>query len=88
MFTETCSNSAGNLNCKKEKGDLAMEPITLCGLVIVMFGLWVEFEPGLKSIAMAVYRCKIFAEIISPSTVQRPAYLRKMPICAAKAFHN
>ena len=88
MCTEACSNSAGNLNCKKEKGDLAMEPITLCGLVIVMFGLWVEFEPGLKSIAKAVYRCKIFAEIISPSTVQRPAYLRKMPVCAAKAFHN
>ena len=65
-----------------------MEPITLCGLVIVMFGLWVEFEPGLKSIARAVYKCKFFAEIISPSTVQRPAYLRKMPICAAKAFHN
>ena len=88
MFTEVCSNSAGTLNYKKVKGDLAMEPITLCGLVIVMFGLWVEFEPGLKSIARAVYKCKFFAEIISPSTVQRPAYLRKMPICVAKAFHN
>jgi hypothetical protein len=65
-----------------------MEPITLCGLVIVLFGLWVEFEPGLKSIARAVYRCRIFAEFISPSKVQRPAYPGKMPICVAKAFHS
>lgn len=65
-----------------------MEPITLCGLVIVIFGLWVEFEPRVKSIARAVYKCKLFARIISPATVQRPADLRKMPICLAKAFNN
>ena len=65
-----------------------MEPITLCGLVIVMFGLWVEFETRLKSIVRAVCKCKPFAGIISPSTVQRPVDLRKMPICLAKAFNN
>jgi len=65
-----------------------MEPITLCGLVIVMFGLWVEFEPGLKSIARAVCKCRLFAGIISPATVQRPVYQGKMPICVAKAFNN
>jgi len=65
-----------------------MEPITLCGLVIVMLGLWVEFAPGLKSIARAIYKSKFFAGIISPATVRQPVYQGKMPICVAKAFNN
>lgn len=65
-----------------------MEPITLCGVVIVVFGLWVEFEPGLHSIARKVCKYKFFNEIISPPTAHRPVDLRKMPICVAKAFQN
>jgi len=64
-----------------------MEPITLCGAVIVMFGLWVEFEPAIKAIIRTVCKSKHIAEILSQSTARRPVYVRKMPICAAKTFH-
>lgn len=68
-------------------GDLNMEPITLCGLVIVMFGLWVEFEPTVKAALKAVCKSRFFAEILSSSQVQKPVYVKRMPICLAKAFH-
>lgn len=31
-----------------------MEPITLCGAVIVAFGIWVEFEAVFSKVARAV----------------------------------
>jgi hypothetical protein len=65
-----------------------MEPITLCGAVIVLFGLWVEFEPKLRAVARAICNSRLFNVIIPPSTVQRPAYVSRMPICVAKAFHH
>jgi hypothetical protein len=64
-----------------------MEPITLCGAVIVMFGLWVEFEPAVKAISRTLCKSNLIAEIISPSTAQRPVYARRMPICLAKTSH-
>jgi hypothetical protein len=64
-----------------------MEPITLCGAVIVMFGLWVELEPVLRAVTGTIRKSKLFAEIISRSTVQRPVSVRRMPICLAKTSH-
>jgi hypothetical protein len=64
-----------------------MEPITLCGAVIVLFGLWVEFEPAVKAVRRTINKSKLFAEIISQSTTQRPVYVRKMPVCVAKTSH-
>ena len=64
-----------------------MEPITLCGLIIVMFGLWVEFEPAVRSVVKMIRRCRLFKEVVSNSTVQKPVYVSKMPICLAKGFH-
>ena len=64
-----------------------MEPITLCGAVIVMFGLWVEFEPALRTVTRAIGKNKLFAAIFSQSPVQRPVYVRRMPICLAKTSH-
>lgn len=63
-----------------------MEPITQCGLIIVMFGLWVEFEPALKALGKKICRSKLFTEFISDSEVQQPAYSRRMPICVAKGI--
>jgi len=62
-----------------------MEPITLCGLVIVMFGLWVEFEPTVLAVVRAIGNSRIYKELFSPSTVQRPKYVARMPVCFAKA---
>ena len=65
-----------------------MEPITLCGLVIVAFGLWVEIEPAVMAIVRKISKSKIFTTVISTPAVQRPVYVRRMPICLAKTFHS
>jgi hypothetical protein len=38
-----------------------MEPITLCGAVIVMFGLWVEFEAIIMKGARTISGCILTA---------------------------
>ena len=63
-----------------------MEPITLCGAVIVAFGLWVEFEPAVLAIVRGFCKSRFFTEMILQSKVQKPAYVRRMPICVAKGF--
>lgn len=65
-----------------------MEPITLCGLVIVMFGLWVEFEPKLMAVVEVVRGSKFFSGIISHSTVQKPVYVKKMTVCATQSYYH
>lgn len=52
-----------------------MEPITLCGAVILAVGLWVEFEPILMKVAKAV--SGMTATTSSPA-VQRPLYVKYM----------
>jgi hypothetical protein len=64
-----------------------MEPITLCGLVIVCFGLWVEFEPAVEAAVSAICKSPYFKVITSRSTTHKPVTLGRMPICFAKAFH-
>ncbi len=64
-----------------------MEPITLCGAVILAFGLWVEFELKIRAVARVLRKNKFFAEIFSQPTVQKPAYMRRMPICVAKGVY-
>lgn len=63
-----------------------MEPITLCGAVIVVFGLWVEFEPRVRAVVRVVCNSTLYKGIVLQPTVQRPAYVRRMPICVAKAY--
>ena len=48
-----------------------MEPITLCGAVIVAFGLWIEFESRLRILARAVSKSKMSARIMSLGSEQR-----------------
>lgn len=63
-----------------------MEPITLCGAVSLMFGLWVEFEPRLRALVRRICATRLFAELVSPPPVQKPVYIRRMPICVAKGI--
>jgi hypothetical protein len=62
-----------------------MEPITLCGLVIVMFGLWVEFEPTVVAVVRVIANSTMYKEVFSQSAVQRPVYGGRVPVCFAKA---
>ena len=52
-----------------------MEPITLCGLVIVAFGFWIELEPAIMMAFVKISsKNKGFKTIITPPTVQKPVY--------------
>jgi hypothetical protein len=64
-----------------------MEPITLCGAVIVIFGLWVEFEPRIMAVAKWISGITFFADIFSHSKARKPVYASRMPICLAKTSH-
>ncbi len=64
-----------------------MEPIVLCGLLIVLFGLWVELESAVRVFVKTVYKSRLFSGATSKSAAQKPVYVSRMPICLAKAFH-
>jgi hypothetical protein len=64
-----------------------MEPITLCGLVIVLFGLWVEFEPVIMRIVGWVRNYRFYIAIMPQPIVVTRACAQKMPICLAKSSH-
>ncbi|HIJ82393.1 MAG TPA: hypothetical protein HPP76_11870 [Desulfuromonadales bacterium] len=64
-----------------------MEPITLCGVVILAFGLWVEFESTVRALIKAILTSRLFKEIFSATTDQKPVYGGRMPVCHAKAHH-
>jgi len=54
-----------------------MEPITLLGAVIVVFGVWVEFESIIMKVARAI--SSNIAAVLTPSTpVQKPVYVKYM----------
>lgn len=55
-----------------------MEPITLCGAVILAVGLWVEFEPILLRVARAISNSNIMKATTSSPTEQRPLYVKYM----------
>lgn len=50
-----------------------MEPITLCGLVIVAFGVWVEFEGIIMKGFRAVTNSALLTALLSPLREQRSA---------------
>ena len=54
-----------------------MEPITLCGAVIVAFGLWIEFESIVRILVRAVCKSKILVGIMSLVSEQRPVSTNK-----------
>jgi hypothetical protein len=62
-----------------------MEPITLCGLVIVTFGLWVEFEPSIMTVVKTIRNSRIYKELFSQPTAQSPACDGRMPVCFVKS---
>lgn len=61
-----------------------MELITLCGLVIVVFGLWVELEPAVKAVVKMIRNSRFIKDDFTNTAVQSPLYMGRMPICLAK----
>jgi len=59
-----------------------MEPITLCGAVIVVFGLWVEFEAVIMKGARAISGCAIMTALLSSMKEQRPVVSMSPGRCA------
>jgi hypothetical protein len=55
-----------------------MEAITVCGLVAVMFGLWVEFEPTVKLLARNVCQSKIIKGIKALLIPAQPAHINRV----------
>ena len=51
-----------------------MEPITLCGALIVAFGLWIEFESMVKTLVKAACGSKILVRVMLLS--------ERKPVCA------
>jgi len=60
-----------------------MELITLCGLVIVIFGLWVEFELAVKTVVKIIRNCKFVKDGFTNKAVRHPVYMSRMPVCLA-----
>lgn len=48
-----------------------MEPITLCGAVIVAFGLWVEFEATIMKVARAISGGSVLPALLPAMKEQR-----------------
>ena len=65
-----------------------MEPITLCGLVIVIFCGWVECEAVVRAFGKILGKRMLFSDSTAHSTVQKPEYLGRLPLCFAKGPHG
>jgi hypothetical protein len=63
-----------------------MELITLCGLVVVVFGLWVEFDLAVKAVTKIIRNSKL-KDVFANSAVRNPVYVGRMSICLAKPSH-
>jgi len=55
-----------------------MEAITLCGAIILVFGIWLEFETAIMRVTRAILNSKIITGMRAPSTVRRPNYVKYM----------
>jgi hypothetical protein len=53
-----------------------MEPITLCGMAILVFGLWIEFEPAILKVMKALSRLGAVMRTAPSSTLERPHYVK------------
>lgn len=63
-----------------------MELITLCGLAIVAFGLWVELELAAKRIVKMIRNSR-FMKDGTNTPVRQPVLMVRMPMCLAKLPH-
>jgi hypothetical protein len=55
-----------------------MEPITICGAVIVAVGLWEELEPFIMKVARVISNSSIMSAVTSSTPVQKPVYVKHM----------
>ena len=58
-----------------------MEPITLCGAVILGVGLWVEFESTIMTVAGAISKSTVMKALLSSTKEQRSGGLVSPRVC-------
>ncbi len=58
-----------------------MEPITLCGAVIVAIGLWVECESIVVTVAVTISKSTVMTALLSSSKEQRSGGLVSPRVC-------
>lgn len=51
-----------------------MEPIVLFGVLILVFGLWLEFEPVIQRIGKLICNNAIVTRLADSLAEQRPSY--------------
>lgn len=51
-----------------------MEPIVLFGVLILVFGLWLEFEPVIQRIGTLICSNTIVTRLAASLAEQRPSY--------------
>ena len=61
-----------------DRQEFGMEPITLCGVVILAFGLWVELEPTIMKIAKTILNSAAVTALTSTPKPEKPLYVRYM----------
>jgi hypothetical protein len=61
-----------------------MELISLCGFVIVVFVLLVEFELTVKAAVKMIRNSGFIKANFSNAAVQHPVHMSRLPICLAK----
>lgn len=58
-----------------------MEPITLCGAVIVAIGFWVECESVIMKVAKAISKSTIMTALLSTTKEQRVGGVVSTRVC-------
>jgi hypothetical protein len=64
-----------------------MELITVCGLVIVAYCLWVEFELAAQAVVKMVRTSRFLKEDFSGTSWRHPVSMGRLPVCLAKLSH-
>lgn len=61
-----------------------MELITLYGLVVVVFGLWVEFALAVKAVGKMIRKSSFCKGDVANTAGRQPAQMSRLPVCLTK----
>jgi hypothetical protein len=65
-----------------------MEPIALCGAVIAAFGLWIELEILVKTVAKAARGSRVLQKMMPLFSERRPDFTNRYVDYAPRKFRG